>query len=98
MSEKNAIKEFCIKKEDIDRGVDEGKLKVQWRSCHGRSYRLLVRSEVSTFAKTCSLDPKLQEKKNSTALKEIDAELQQLELKKSSLLAKRAAILTGGNA
>lgn len=54
LSEKNAMKEFKIKQTDLQRGVDEGKLTFQWRSCMGNSYRLYVTSEVAAFARSCS--------------------------------------------
>jgi len=63
MSEKNVIAEFLLKESDLERGCEEGKLHVQWRSCHGHRYRLFVRSEVSEFAKTCEKDTFLKARK-----------------------------------
>ena len=39
LSEKNAIKEFRITSAQLDQGVEANKLSVQYRSCHGNSYR-----------------------------------------------------------
>ena len=37
LSEKNAIKEFRITSAQLDKGVEDNKLSVQYRSCHGNS-------------------------------------------------------------
>ena len=94
MSEKNAIKEFKITQEHLERGIEEGKLKVQWRSCHGNSYRLYVRNEVADFAKTCPKDEKLVKKGKKDELKATTELLAQAQAQVAALSSKKRELET----
>jgi hypothetical protein len=60
MSEKNVTAAYQLSADQLRQGVEGGNLKLQWRSCHGNSYRLFIRSEVEAYAKLVGPDPALK--------------------------------------
>jgi len=77
LSEKNVAEIFLLSS-DI---LNAAKLTYQWRNCHGRAYRLYVRSEVEALAKTVEPDPALKAAHEAKMIK------QNLSLKRSRLQA-----------
>lgn len=45
LSEKNVREEYQLSSVQLDKGVESGALKVQWRSMHGNMYRLFIPTE-----------------------------------------------------
>ena len=60
LSEKNVAEEYLLSSSQLIKGSEDGKLNVQWRSCHGNSYRLYVRSEVAEYVKVVGPDVHLK--------------------------------------
>ena len=70
LSEKNVGEEFFLGREELDKGIENGKLKAQWRSFHGHSYRLFIRDEIVQYARTCAPDPVLKSINDAKMLKQ----------------------------
>ena len=70
LSEKNAKEEYLLSSSQLSKGIDDGKLNVQWRSFHGNTYRLFIRSEVAAFARTVEPDPDLLAVRNASMVKQ----------------------------
>ncbi len=62
MSEKSAIATYFFKRSDLNEACEKGELRFKWRSCHGNSYRLFMRDDLSALAKKVEPDPVLFEK------------------------------------
>lgn len=58
LSEKNVSEEYQLSSAQLDKGVESGALKVQWRSFHGNLYRLLVKEKQDLEQWLMANDPK----------------------------------------
>ncbi len=70
LSEKSVSEQYHIAPNVLTEGIESGKLTCQWRSMHGHSYRLYIRSQISEFAKTCQIDATLKAAHDSKMLKQ----------------------------
>ena len=91
LSEKSACAEYGITVDDLKKGFEAGTLTIQHRSCHGNSYRLYIRSQVAEYARQI-LGPKFEIDEAKKNLRGVLAELAELESKKTSLQARKAAL------
>lgn len=60
ISEKNVGEEFMLSYDQLSRGIEEGRLKAQYRSCHGHSFRMFFRDEVAQYLRIVGPDPELK--------------------------------------
>ena len=103
LSEKNAIAEFLLKEEDIQKACENGDLAFSWRSCHGNSYRLFNRREIRALADRCEPDPSLKAKmekqkhkervaNSKTELESVSSELANIDKRKEFLVRRKAEL------
>ena len=69
ISENNVRDEFFFTESTLNEGVNSGALKPQYRSMHGNSYRVFLRTEVEDFAKTELPDAGLKAAKDVKQMK-----------------------------
>jgi len=93
MSDKNAVKEFGITKEEIVDAVNAGELQYRWGSTHGNPWLRLLRVEVEQFVERKHGAGFLLEKKNKKELAEINKELKELKSRIAELEARKQEIM-----
>ena len=69
ISENNVRDEFFFTESTLNEGVNSGALKPQFRSMHGNTYRVFLRTEVEDFAKTELPDQGLKAAKDVKQMK-----------------------------
>lgn len=100
LSEKNVSEEYQLSSAQLDKGVESGALKVQWRSFHGNLYRLFIRSEVSAYVGLVGPDTALKAAYDARVVKQnlvskrtrldaVTAELSGIDAKKAALVKEK---------
>ena len=103
LSEKNVGEEYHLSSAQLDKGVESGVLKVQWRSNYGNLYRLFIRSEVSAYARLVGPDEKLKAAYDARVIKQdlitkrsrlnaVAEELSGIDAKKAALINEKQVL------
>lgn len=69
LSEKNVKEEYQLNSDQLTKGIEDGKLTVSWRQCHGSMYRLYIRSQIEAFRRTVQPDSTLVAASNAAKSK-----------------------------
>lgn len=93
LSDKNAMKEYGLTKEQIFNAMREGKLQYKEGNMHGNPWFRLLRHEVEELVNELFSEDYLEEKKLRTELASVKKELRSIAKRKKEL-EKRAAQLT----
>lgn len=92
LSDKNAMKEYGITKEEIIGGLNEGKLQYKLNHIHGNPYYKLIRKEVENLLKEKYGASFLEKQSTSNRLNQVNTELSKLKRQQKKLTLEKTEL------
>ena len=96
LSDKSAIKEFGLSREEIIEAIQDGKLQYRQNHMHGNPYLRLLRKEVEALVAEKHGADYLNQKNLDTELAKVNKEIRSLKRKVSALEKEKAKLLEKG--
>jgi len=92
LSDKSACKEYKLTREEIIKGINEGKLHYRENYVYGTPWYRLLRPEVEKYVQEIHGNNHLQVNKLKTQLKQIETQIKQLKSQTMALEIRKAEI------